>query len=219
MPPKVKTLEVGDKAPDVIVKNLAGKDIRISDFLGKGKLVLTFYRGYWCCVCYGELDNFRFALPKIREAGGDVISISVDEPKISKEFSARLENHFRNEEMAYELDRKPTDKADRERLEYVLDIARRALAIGDGKMLPFTLLCDPGRKAVHAYSVVDREENIAKPSVFVIDEEGIIRWKHVAKHYFDRPTTGMIIDAIKAVDRPQKIAVKVNTSSRAMKSR
>lgn len=192
-----KSPQIGQVAPDVELFDMNGKRTTLYSHLGEDKTLLSFYRGYWCCVCYGELDNFRFSLPLYMEKGAKIISISVDEPNLSRDFSERLEKHFRDEEMAYELQRKPADKDDQERLEYVWDMARRALAVGDGKTLPFTLLSDPERKAIKKYGIVDVEGgNIAKPSVFLIDKKKILRWKHVSKHYFDRPTTGIIVKAL-----------------------
>jgi hypothetical protein len=41
------TLKVGDKAPDFSLPNGDGKVVTLSEYLGRGPLVLVFYRGFW----------------------------------------------------------------------------------------------------------------------------------------------------------------------------
>lgn len=41
------TLKLGDKAPDFSLPNGDGKIVSLSEYLGRGPLVLVFYRGFW----------------------------------------------------------------------------------------------------------------------------------------------------------------------------
>ena len=38
---------VGDSAPDFALPNVSGQTIRLGDLLGRGAVVLAFYRGAW----------------------------------------------------------------------------------------------------------------------------------------------------------------------------
>ena len=40
-------VRVGDPAPDVALPNVRGETIRLGDLLGRGAVVLAFYRGAW----------------------------------------------------------------------------------------------------------------------------------------------------------------------------
>jgi hypothetical protein len=42
-----RTVKVGDKAPDFILKNTKGQEVGLSQLLEKGPVVLGFYRGRW----------------------------------------------------------------------------------------------------------------------------------------------------------------------------
>ena len=51
--------------------------------------------------------------------------------------------------------------------------------------LPFALLSDPGHKVIESFQVLDG--SIARPSTFVIDTSGIIRWSYMGEDRTDRP--------------------------------
>jgi peroxiredoxin len=38
-----------------------------------------------------------------------------------------------------------------------------------------------------AYNVLDDATNIAKPATFVLDEDGVVRWRYVGTNKADRP--------------------------------
>jgi cytochrome oxidase Cu insertion factor (SCO1/SenC/PrrC family) len=47
---RLPTIHVYEEAPDFVLKDLSGKEIKLSAFRGKKKVVLVFYRGwvgYW----------------------------------------------------------------------------------------------------------------------------------------------------------------------------
>lgn len=48
----VKTAkQVGDIAPDFTLNNAVGQPVKLSDYLKKGNVILTWYRGNWCPYC------------------------------------------------------------------------------------------------------------------------------------------------------------------------
>ncbi len=40
-------LSVGERAPDFLLPNQVGKEVRLADRLAAGPVVLSFYRGEW----------------------------------------------------------------------------------------------------------------------------------------------------------------------------
>jgi len=46
-PQMLKTIKVGDMAPEFSLKNAANTDVALRDLLGRGPVVLNFYRGRW----------------------------------------------------------------------------------------------------------------------------------------------------------------------------
>lgn len=78
---KPEGLFIGSRAPDFKAKDQDGKDVRLKDFLKKGKVVLVFYRGYWCPYCNRELARLQDSLSQIQEKGATVIAVSPEKPE------------------------------------------------------------------------------------------------------------------------------------------
>jgi peroxiredoxin len=69
-------LKVGDKAPDFTGYDQTGKMVDSKTMLGKGPMVLFFYRGKWCSVCNRYLDHYQDSLKIITDQGFNVIAIT-----------------------------------------------------------------------------------------------------------------------------------------------
>ena len=73
-------LSAGDVAPDFVLPDATGNDVRLSDLLGAGPVVLSFYRGEWCPYCNLELRTLQQHLADITAAGGQLVAISPQRP-------------------------------------------------------------------------------------------------------------------------------------------
>ncbi|SAL10463.1 AhpC/TSA family protein [Caballeronia sordidicola] len=71
-----RAIKAGDRAPQFILKDQDGNDVSSAALLGKGPLVVTFYRGVWCPYCNIELQAINEVLPKIQSYGANVVAIS-----------------------------------------------------------------------------------------------------------------------------------------------
>ncbi|MFG1420309.1 peroxiredoxin-like family protein [Roseixanthobacter liquoris] len=78
-------LSAGQAAPDFILPDAQGEDVRFAEILAKGPVVLTFYRGGWCPYCNLQLRAYQQALPRIRDLGGALLAISPQLPDRSRE--------------------------------------------------------------------------------------------------------------------------------------
>ena len=63
---------------------------------------------------------------------------------------------------------------------------------------PFPILSDSDRATINAYDVL-AANNIARPSTFIIDKNGIIRWKYIGSTG-DRPEPETVLQELKAID-------------------
>jgi peroxiredoxin len=71
-----KALKVGDIAPDFILKDPDGKDVRSKQLLAKGPLIVTFYRGVWCPYCNMDLQTIEERIAELRGLGAELVAIS-----------------------------------------------------------------------------------------------------------------------------------------------
>ena len=63
---------------DFTLKNMHGREVRLSDF--KGKVILLNFWATWCGPCRFEIPDFVELQDKYRARGLAVIGISVDDP-------------------------------------------------------------------------------------------------------------------------------------------
>lgn len=75
-----KLPKVGDKAADFTLKNVHGKEVKLSTLLRRGPVVLTFYRGGWCPYCNTQLRAYQEKLPAFRQLGAQLVAISPEVP-------------------------------------------------------------------------------------------------------------------------------------------
>ncbi len=72
---------IGSKAKDFKATDQNGNAVQLKDLLKKGKVVLVFYRGYWCPYCSKELSRLQDSLSLITEKGASVIAVSPENPE------------------------------------------------------------------------------------------------------------------------------------------
>lgn len=71
-------IKVGDKAPDFDLKDLSGKKVSLSQFLGKKSVVLSFVPAAWTPVCSKQWPGYNIAKEFFDETDTVLIGITVD---------------------------------------------------------------------------------------------------------------------------------------------
>lgn len=82
-------MNIGDKAPELLGKDQNGKEIKLSDYAGR-KLVLYFYPKDLTSGCTTQACNLRDHYDELRQAGYEVVGVSVDDGKSHLKF---IEKH------------------------------------------------------------------------------------------------------------------------------
>jgi peroxiredoxin len=72
--------QVGDRAPEIRLRDQHGEIFDVASLLAEGSVVVTFYRGGWCPFCNLELKAYQDVLPRIIAAGASMVAISPEKP-------------------------------------------------------------------------------------------------------------------------------------------
>lgn len=75
-----KAKQVGDVAPNFTLNNALGKPVNLQDYLKKGAVVLTWYRGGWCPYCNLTLQQLQQELPNFNANGASLIALTPELP-------------------------------------------------------------------------------------------------------------------------------------------
>ena len=86
-------MNIGDKAPEILGLNENGEEIRLSKYQGK-KIELYFYPKDSTSGCTAQACNLRDNYTELRQAGYEVIGVSVDDAKSHQKFIAKNELPF-----------------------------------------------------------------------------------------------------------------------------
>lgn len=77
------------KAPDFILKDVNGKEFRLSDYKDK-KPVMIIFSTTWCSACKSEIPYFKQLYSQYASKGLEIVNVGVQESKTKMtKFSAR----------------------------------------------------------------------------------------------------------------------------------
>jgi len=147
----VAKLKIGDPAPEFELPGTGDKTYRLADYRGR-KLILAFYPGDATTVCTKQFCSYRDDGDRLDQLGADVLGISPQS----------LESH---EHWVKEQELNVPLLADED-----LAVSRRyGVTAWLGPLARLTELKDvPGGRYVMR-------------SIFIVDEEGIVRHRHVSR--------------------------------------
>lgn len=81
-------MNIGDKAPEILGINEKGEEIRLSNYAGK-KIVLYFYPKDMTSGCTAQACNLRDNYAELKQAGYEVIGVSINDEKSHQNSSKR----------------------------------------------------------------------------------------------------------------------------------
>jgi len=173
-------LNVGEHAPDFSLPDATGTPVALAERLSEGPVVLTFYRGEWCPYCNLTLSALQRAIPEIRELGASLIAIS---PQTPDDALTMRQKH----ELEFDV---LSDSAQQVIGAYRVQF-RVPAEIEDVHMNVF-------KKDISQLNA-DGSWNLPVPATFVIDQEGVIRQRHVGAEYTQRMEPAEIIDTLRTL--------------------
>ncbi len=91
----MKSIRIGDSAPDFTAAGPQGQPVTMADFIGKKALVLFFYPADESPICTKEACAFRDAYQDFVEAGAEVVGVSGDTMQSHQQFTEHHRLPFR----------------------------------------------------------------------------------------------------------------------------
>ena len=161
-PNRVAPVGLGSKAPAFEAKEVDGRIFHFDPDSSRQPTLLIFYRSGWCPYCNAHLQDLRTVVPKIVAMGYQVLFLSTDQPRL-------LYSSLKSQ-------------------------------------VPYHILSDSSMGAAHAFGVAYRVDGatleklksygidleatqgnalheLPVPSVFVVDRQGVVRFRHYDPNY------------------------------------
>jgi len=172
------TARVGEPAPDFTLPDTDGKTWKLSDFRGKKPVVLVWVFADWCPVCHGEFREFMALRGEFEAAGIQPFTLECHDTfparvMVGKELEPRY--WFAKESF----------KDNYTRNIWWPHLVDRAAAVG----LRYGV--QPMTFAVHA-------EYINRPTVAIVDKDGVLRFLYQGTFWGDRPSIHDILEMVKS---------------------
>ena len=75
---KMRATAVGQKFTDFTMNDPEGKEVKLSDYVGKGKVVLVDFWASWCGPCRREMPNIVEAYKQYKGKKFEIVGVSLD---------------------------------------------------------------------------------------------------------------------------------------------
>ena len=133
------------KAPDFVLKDLEGKNYRLSENIGEGPIVISFW-ATWCVPCIEELKQMKRIYKKYSDMGVQFLAISIDDPKTV----GRVNSFVKSHKYPYTV---------------LLDTNNEIITLYQSKIPPYTVIIDNDGNVIYTHigyrmgdeKMVDRE--------------------------------------------------------------
>lgn len=86
---KMRATAVGQKFTDFTMNDPEGKEVKLSDYVGKGKVVLVDFWASWCGPCRREMPNIVEAYKQYKGKKFEIVGVSLD--KDAESWKAAIE--------------------------------------------------------------------------------------------------------------------------------
>ena len=175
-------LPVGARFPDVALPTAEGELARLADWWRRGPLVVTFFRGEWCPYCRLVLAALEEVLPEIEALGATLVAVT---PETGGRALTAKRRHNNRYEMLSDVDCG---------LGLDCGVVFQAPAGYRDMLLRF------------GNDLAERHGNDAwflpVPATFVLDRDGIVRWRFAEVDFTKRAEPADILAALRDLAAP-----------------
>lgn len=166
-----KPLQPGAAIPSVVIHGADGGELDLAEYVKGKHTALVVYRGGWCPYCTKHLEALKDAIEPLKALGFEIVGLSPDTPE------------------------KVSETAEKHALPYTL-LSDSELSAAKALGVAFKLDTVTALK-YRGYGIPLVEGALPVPSVFLVDEAGVIGFTHSETDYKQRLAAEDLIAAAK----------------------
>lgn len=168
-------IEVGTEAPLFSAIDQAVESFHLEEALEDGPVVMMFYRGEWCPVCSEHLRGVQDSLDLITEKGVEVVAVSPEVPERSRKMAKEADISFSLlHDEDYEIAK-------------AYDVIFRP---GYFSRLAYNWMLGADLEGSHTRD----SEALPVPATYIINQEGVISWRHFDHDHDERAAVKTILE-------------------------
>lgn len=167
-------LQVGDSAPDSMVKSQEAEDVSLNDLWQGGPTLFTMLRHFGCIFCREWVNTLEANHEELEAAGfKQIIGVGIGEPKHAERVCGRKAPHLTC------LSNESTD-------------THLSYGLAQGKMgqllSPQTLIAGARATLKGNFQALEATGDAKMlPGTFIVDQNGVIQYAYYSKHAGDHP--------------------------------
>jgi peroxiredoxin len=212
--PQIRPAVLGQAMPDFTLPALQGGEATLSKLKGKNVLIV-FSRGYaaedyWCTICnykYAELVELEKARGIRKTFNTEILFVfPYDEGTVEAWVEALPGQLAKIKDTKDPADPASLDEAGKRRMERWRQLFPKDFAMTEGNVpLPFPVLIDADRTVSKGLGLFATEWSGSKvdqniPSVFIVDKNGVLKFKYVGQSTVDRPDYAYLFTILEMVN-------------------
>jgi peroxiredoxin len=171
----ISPLLIGEKTPNILLRDFRGGSDSLTHVLAKKPTVLIFYRGGWCPYCNTQLAELQSQEADIIRLGYQIVAISPDSPE-------NLAGTVTKHDLNYQL--------------YSDSKMELASAFGIAFQMP-----DNYRDRLSKWSGGLNTGLLPVPSVFVLNQQGEILFEYINPDYKKRIKGALLLAVLESLSR------------------
>lgn len=169
-------IQVGDTAPDFILKNAENLDVSLYSYLEKGPVVLIWYRGGWCPYCNITMHQLQQELPAFKAEGANLIALT---PELPDQSISTAEKH----DLEFEV------------------LSDTGNVVGHKYGIVYDLTTEVAAIYIESFNLHDHNDNTSNQlplaATYVIGKDGVVRYAFLDAEYRNRAEPSEILKALK----------------------
>lgn len=207
---QVKTGIVGNKISDFTLKTYQGQEFSMEKMRGKNVLLISSRGRYtdtnWCTICdyqYADFANIELTKNIRAKYNLEIVFLMPYEKETLNDWEKNFPNEMKKIE-TWKYPVNPDSLTDNQKswMEFTrANYPKKFDFTGKNVPLPLPVLMDDKQEVSKGLDLFRTEVGKSKtaqniPAVYLIDKDGIIRFKYISQNTTDRPTSAYIIEMI-----------------------